>query len=79
MRVILLILILCFIGCEKEDPIECWTCTETWIRSSDNKGSRTFEVCDVLEAAELNGKKETKIEYHSGGTHTRINYLTTCK
>jgi hypothetical protein len=70
------ILVLLLLGCEKTDP-ECFTCTQTWI--GEYRGSKSWQVCDVLEAAELNGKRETKWNYHTGGTRTGTTYITKCK
>lgn len=55
--VILLAIILVFLtSCEKErEPIKvdvkCWTCTE----AENNKIVKTWQVCDVLDAARING------------------------
>jgi hypothetical protein len=75
MRLILLLAAFLFIGCEKQQ--DCFTCTQVW--SGYYNGSKTWIVCDVLEAAELNGKKESKITTLGGGAISRTTYITKCK
>jgi hypothetical protein len=73
----LIFLSLLFLGCTKQEP-ECWICTEKWFEATEPK-SKSWEVCDVLEAAELNGKTRV-VEIHlTGGAMKRTIYKTECE
>jgi hypothetical protein len=79
MRIIFICLL--FLGCTKEIIIEpkekCWTCTEVW--SGHSKGSKSWEVCDVLEAAKLDGRRIVKYTHLANNVDAVTVYLTTCK
>ena len=72
---------LIFLGCTKEVIIEpeqkCWTCTETW--TGYFKGSKAWEVCNVLEAAKLDGRRIVKLTPVGNNVDGVTLYLTSCK
>ena len=76
MKLITLILILFICSCEK-DSNDCWTCTEKW--SGHINGSNTWEVCDVLQATKLNGKRVVKYTTLANNVKAVTTYITTCQ
>jgi hypothetical protein len=77
MKTLLFIIILfCFLNCEKETEKEkCWTCTETW--SGHYHGSKSWEVCNVLDATKLDGRRILKYT-NVGNARAVTVYLTNC-
>ena len=77
LKIVSQIVILVFLfSCQKETESTCWTCTEVW--SGYINGSNTKEVCDVLEATKLNGKRYVKYVTLENNTKGVTLYKTTC-
>jgi hypothetical protein len=73
------LIFLFFLGCKKEEIVkeQCWTCTETW--SGYKRGSKSWEVCDVLEAAKLHGRRYLRYTDMGNNSKAVTVYLTNCE
>ena len=78
LKIVSQIIILVFLlSCQKETESDCWTCTEVW--SGHINGSNTREVCDVLEATKLNGKRYVRYVTLENNVKAATLYTTTCQ
>ena len=71
----LLFIVLILLSCEKlKDTEQCWTCTE----KANMNITRTWETCDVLEAAKENGKRWVTYVWN-GNIKTATVHTIECK
>ena len=76
LKIVSQIVVLVFLMSCKKDSDKCWTCTEVW--SGHLNGSNRTQVCDILEATQLDGRRYVRYTTLANNVKAPTLYETTC-